>query len=69
MTEAPAAVQKHPVGSRVAKGQIKPHVGPDRKAYEEAYKESVGEKSDEWWANVSRFPFASYFFCFVRGRR
>ncbi|KAK7458035.1 acetyl-coenzyme A synthetase 2 [Stygiomarasmius scandens] len=60
MTEAPAAVQKHPVGSRVAKGQIKPHVGPDRKAYEEAYKESVGDKSDEWWANKANETISWY---------
>ncbi|KAK7464861.1 acetyl-coenzyme A synthetase 2 [Stygiomarasmius scandens] len=50
MAETTAVVQKHPVGSRVAKGQPKPHVRPDRKAYEEAHKESVGERGDEWWA-------------------
>jgi acetyl-CoA synthetase len=45
-------VAKYPVAHRVAKAAHKPHVGPDRKAYEEAHKESVGEKSNEWWGKV-----------------
>ncbi|KAL0570147.1 acetyl-coenzyme A synthetase 2 [Marasmius crinis-equi] len=51
MPETPAS---HPVGPRVAKGPKKPHVGPDRAAYEKAYKETIGDASDEWWAKIAK---------------
>ncbi|KAL0065901.1 acetyl-coenzyme A synthetase 2 [Marasmius tenuissimus] len=48
------AIPTHPVGPRVAKGDKKPHVGPDREAYENAHKQTVGDASDEWWAKTAR---------------
>ncbi|KAK7027971.1 acetyl-coenzyme A synthetase 2 [Paramarasmius palmivorus] len=45
-------IPTHPVGSRVTKDGIKPHVGPDKAAYEALHSKTVGEGSDEWWAEV-----------------
>ncbi|KAG7096115.1 acetyl-CoA synthetase [Marasmius oreades] len=54
MSDTPETILVHPVGSRVAKGSKKPHVGPDRDAYHSAHLQTLGEHSDHWWAKTAR---------------
>ncbi|KAJ7180246.1 acetate--CoA ligase [Mycena crocata] len=55
-TDSPAEpIPTYPVGSRLAQSQTHPpHVGPDLDAYRAAHAETVGDKSDEWWATKAR---------------
>ncbi|KAG5643417.1 acetyl-CoA synthetase [Asterophora parasitica] len=52
--ETPIVVPKHPIAPRVANGPRTPHVGPHIDAYHQAHKVTVGEGSDEWWAQKAR---------------
>ncbi|KAJ7080109.1 hypothetical protein C8R44DRAFT_824442 [Mycena epipterygia] len=50
----PEVIVTHPVAPRMAGGKHTPHVGPDLAAYQAAHAETVGDKSDEWWATKAR---------------
>jgi len=49
------SVKTHPVAHRVKQHHKKPHVGPDVDAYRNHHAKTVGEGSDEWWAQVRFF--------------
>ncbi|KAJ7644948.1 acetate--CoA ligase [Roridomyces roridus] len=50
-----SAIKTYPVAPRLAEGaQPTPHVGPDLDSYKAAHAKSVGEGSDEWWAEQAR---------------
>lgn len=46
------SVKTHPVAPRVKDHHKKPHVGPDIHAYRDHHVKTVGDGSDEWWAQV-----------------
>lgn len=46
------SVPTHPIAPRIKDHQKKPHVGPDFEAYRTLYEKTIGEGSDEWWAQV-----------------
>lgn len=48
-------IPTHPIASRVQNHQKKPHVGPDIQTYRDHHEKTVGEGSDEWWAQVRLF--------------
>ena len=48
-------IPTHPIASRVQSHQKKPHVGPDIQTYRDHHEKTVGEGSDEWWAQVRLF--------------
>ncbi|KAJ7264081.1 acetate--CoA ligase [Mycena haematopus] len=52
----PEPVVTHPVAPRLAHETRThtPHVGPDLDAYKEAHAKTVGEGSDEWWAEQAK---------------
>jgi len=50
------AIPIHPVAPRMKNGAKTPHVGPDIEAYQKAHAATIGEESDEWWANVRSIP-------------
>ncbi|TFL07684.1 acetate--CoA ligase [Pterulicium gracile] len=52
MSENPR-IPLRPIGSRVAATKT-PHVGPDIDAYRKAHASTVGDQSDEWWAEQAR---------------
>ena len=46
------SVPPHPIAPRVRDHHKKPHVGPDVQAYRDHHAKTIGEGSDEWWAQV-----------------
>jgi len=50
-----APVKIHPIAPRVKQHHKKSHVGPDIQAYHDHHAKTVGEGSDEWWAQVRLF--------------
>ncbi|KAF9793523.1 acetate--CoA ligase [Thelephora terrestris] len=44
------SIPTHPIAPRVKEHQKKPHVGPDILGYRDHHGKTVGEGSDEWWA-------------------
>ena len=48
----PQSVPTHPIAPRIKNHHKEPHVGPDIDAYRDHHAKTVGEGSDEWWAQV-----------------
>ena len=46
------SIPTRPIAPRVKDHHRKPHVGPDIHAYRDHHAKTVGEFSDEWWAQV-----------------
>ena len=49
------SVPTHPIAPRVKNHNKKSHVGPDIQGYRDHHKKTIGEGSDEWWAQVRPF--------------
>lgn len=52
----PQSIPTHPIAPRVKNHKKKPHVGPDIQTYRDHHAKTIGDGSDEWWAQVRPFP-------------
>lgn len=52
MADSPQSVPTHPIAPRILNHVKKPHVGPDIQAYQDHHGQTIGDGSDEWWAQV-----------------